>query len=84
MIKTFTINDQSSDMRIDRFIKKNIKDIPQGLIEKSLRNGKIKLNSKKVKRQKVCNKFSFYYCKLSKVRFKWCLIIIHRFDMEEI
>ena len=63
MIKTFTINDQSSDMRIDRFIKKNIKDIPQGLIEKNLRNGKIKLNSKKVKssqRVKKNDKLTFF------------------------
>ncbi len=49
MIKTFTVDEQFSDMRIDRFIKKNIKDVPQGLIEKNLRNGKIKLNNKKVK-----------------------------------
>ena len=49
MIKIFTVDEQFSDMRIDRFIKKNIKDVPQGLIEKNLRNGKIKLNNKKVK-----------------------------------
>jgi len=49
MIKTFKIDDQFTDMRIDRFIKKAIKNIPQGLIEKSLRNGKIKLNNNKVK-----------------------------------
>ena len=33
-------------MRIDRFIKKAIRNIPQGLIEKNLRTGKIKLNGK--------------------------------------
>ncbi len=49
MIKTFKIDDQFTDMRIDRFIKKAIKNIPQGLIEKNLRSGKIKLNNKKVK-----------------------------------
>jgi 23S rRNA pseudouridine955/2504/2580 synthase len=36
-------------MRLDRWIRNNIGKIPQGLIEKSLRNGKIKLNNKKVK-----------------------------------
>ena len=63
MIKTFTVEEQFSDMRIDRFIKKAIKDIPQGLIEKSLRNGKIKLNNKKVKssqRVKIKDKLIFY------------------------
>ena len=49
MIKTFNVDDQFSNMRIDRFIKKAIKNLPQSLIEKSLRNGKIKLNYKKVK-----------------------------------
>ena len=46
MIKTFKVDEQFSDMRIDRFIKKAVKNIPQGLIEKNLRNGKIKLNNK--------------------------------------
>ena len=36
-------------MRIDRWIRNNIGHMPQSLIEKSLRNGKIKLNKKKVK-----------------------------------
>ena len=36
-------------MRIDRWIRNIIKKIPQSLIEKNLRKGKIKLNGKKVK-----------------------------------
>ena len=36
-------------MRIDRWIRHFIGKIPQGLIEKSLRSWKIKLNKKKVK-----------------------------------
>ena len=36
-------------MRIDRWIRNNLGSIPQGLIEKNLRNGKIKLNNKKIK-----------------------------------
>ena len=33
-------------MRLDRWIRNKIGKIPQGLIEKNLRNGKIKLNNK--------------------------------------
>ena len=36
-------------MRIDRWLRVSIGKIPQGLIEKSLRTGKIKLNKKKIK-----------------------------------
>ena len=63
MIKIFTVDDQFSKMRIDRYIKRAIKNIPQGLIEKSLRNGKIKLNNKKVKssqRVKENDKLTFF------------------------
>jgi len=50
-------------MRIDRWIKKKIKEIPQSLIEKSLRNGKVKLNNKKIKSSykiKVNDKIDLY------------------------
>ena len=63
MIKIFTVDEQFSDMRIDRFIKKTINDMPQGLIEKNLRNGKIKLNNKKIKssqRVKINDKLMFF------------------------
>jgi len=36
-------------MRIDRWLRHSLGKIPQGLIEKSLRSGKIKLNKKKIK-----------------------------------
>jgi len=36
-------------MRIDRWIKNNIGQIPQALIEKDLRKGNIKINKKKSK-----------------------------------
>jgi len=36
-------------MRIDRWIRLNVGKIPQGLIEKHLRSGKIKINKKKIK-----------------------------------
>ena len=49
MKKTYTVDSTCNDMRIDRWIRNNIGKIPQSLIEKNLRNGKIKLNLKKVK-----------------------------------
>ncbi len=38
-----------NSMRIDRWIRNNIGKVPQSLIEKNLRNGKIKVNKKKIK-----------------------------------
>ena len=49
MKKTFNVASTFNNMRIDRWIRNNIGNIPQGLIEKNLRNGKIKLNKKKIK-----------------------------------
>ncbi len=49
MKKLFNVDKTFNDMRIDRWIRNNLGEIPQGLIEKSLRNGKIKLNNKKIK-----------------------------------
>ena len=36
-------------MRLDRWLRNKIGNLPQGLIEKSLRSGKIRINKKKVK-----------------------------------
>ena len=50
-------------MRLDRWIRNKIGKVPQGLIEKNLRNGKIKLNNKKVKSKhkvKSNDNVSFY------------------------
>jgi 23S rRNA pseudouridine955/2504/2580 synthase len=49
MKKSFNVDQTCNDMRIDRWIRNNLGSIPQGLIEKNLRNGKIKLNNKKIK-----------------------------------
>jgi len=49
MKKSFNVDQTYNDMRIDRWIRNNLGNIPQGLIEKNLRNGKIKLNKKKIK-----------------------------------
>ena len=56
MKKSINVDKSFNDMRIDRFIRNHLGKIPQGLIEKNLRNGKLKLNQKKVKSsQKIKN-----------------------------
>ncbi len=66
-------------MRIDRFLRNKFGQIPQSLIEKNLRNGRIKLNKKKIKSSKKIQfndkieLFNFEYkntLKLKKQKFK--------------
>ena len=45
----FFVKSDYIDMRLDRWIKRNICDVPQSLIEKNIRKGKIKINQKKEK-----------------------------------
>jgi 23S rRNA pseudouridine955/2504/2580 synthase len=52
MKKLYNVDSTYNEMRIDRWIRNNLGKIPQGLIEKYLRNGKIKLNKKKIKSSK--------------------------------
>ena len=49
MNKSFVVDSTFVDMRLDRFLRNKLGNLPQSLIEKNLRNGKIKLNKKKVK-----------------------------------
>ena len=49
MKKSYTVDSTCNDMRIDRWIRLKVGKIPQGLIEKHLRSGKIKINKKKIK-----------------------------------
>ena len=49
MKKSYTVDSTCNDMRIDRWIRLKLGKIPQGLIEKYLRAGKIKVNKKKIK-----------------------------------
>jgi 23S rRNA pseudouridine955/2504/2580 synthase len=49
MKKSYTVDSTCNDMRIDRWTRVKIGKIPQGLIEKYLRSGKIKINKKKIK-----------------------------------
>ena len=49
MKKSFIVDYEFNEMRLDRWVRNNLGNIPQGLIEKNLRNGIIKVNKKKVK-----------------------------------
>ena len=49
MIKSFTVDSTCNNMRLDRWLRNKLGKIPQGLIEKNLRLGKIKINKKKTK-----------------------------------
>ena len=61
MPKVITINSSSIGLRIDRWIKINLLKIPQSLIEKDLRKGKIKVNNKKTKSSYKLNSFDKIY-----------------------
>ena len=49
MKKSYIVDTTCNDMRLDRWLRVKIGKIPQSLIEKYIRTGKIKLNKKKVK-----------------------------------
>ena len=52
MKKLISVDKTFNGMRIDRFLRNQFGQIPQSLIEKNLRNGRIKLNKKKNKKFK--------------------------------
>ena len=63
MKKNFYVDQAYSNMRIDRWIRKKFGQLPQGLIEKNLRNGNIKINKKKIKssyKTKINDKIDLY------------------------
>ena len=49
MNKSFLVSDDFINSRLDRWLRRNICEIPQSLIEKNLRKGRIKVNNKKKK-----------------------------------
>ncbi len=49
MKKSFVVDTLHSDMRIDRWLRAKVGNLPQSLIEKNLRNGRVKINNKKIK-----------------------------------
>ena len=51
MNKSYIVDSTYEGIRIDKWIRNNLGNVPQGLIEKFLRTGKIKLNKKKLKVQ---------------------------------
>ena len=77
MLEVINIDDSSEGLRIDKWIKINLTKIPQSLIEKDLRNGKIKVNEKKVKSSYKLNKsdkiylYNIKYKNLSVVKKKY-------------
>ena len=62
MKKSYIVDNTYNDVRLDKWIKKNISNLPQALIEKNIRKGKIKLNNKKAKSsQKVKTNDKIYF-----------------------
>ena len=49
MNKSFIVDSTSNNMRLDRWLRDKLGQIPQSLIERNLRSGKIKVNKKKTK-----------------------------------
>ena len=49
MPKSYTVEDDYNDSRLDKWFKKKIVDLPHSLLEKILRQNKIKVNKKKIK-----------------------------------
>ena len=48
MKKSYIVDSTCNDMRVDRWIRYKLGKVPQSLIEKYLRAGKVKLNKKKI------------------------------------
>ena len=49
MPKSFTVDDDYNDSRLDRWFKQNVINLPHSLIEKIIRQNKIRVNKKKTK-----------------------------------
>ena len=49
MIKSFIVDSTCNEMRLDRYLRNKLGKIPQALLEKNLRFGKIKVNKRKSK-----------------------------------
>ena len=63
MIKIFKVKSDHDNIRVDRWFKINVSKIPQSLIQKFLRLGKIKVNKKRIKSSykiKSNDKIDFY------------------------
>ena len=49
MPKSYTVDDDYNDSRLDKWFKNEIINLPHSLLEKILRQNKIKVNKKKTK-----------------------------------
>ena len=49
MKKIFSVKNDFVNARLDRWFRRNVCEVPQSLIEKNIRKGKIKVNNKKKK-----------------------------------
>ena len=49
MKKIYNVNRDYIDVRLDKWFKRNVYEVPQSFIEKNIRKGKIKVNNKKTK-----------------------------------
>ena len=49
MPKIFTVDKDYHDSRLDKWFKKKVIDIPHSLVEKIIRQNKVKVNNKKTK-----------------------------------
>ena len=49
MPKSYTVVDDYHDSRLDRWFKQNVINLPHSLLEKIIRQNKIKVNKKKIK-----------------------------------
>lgn len=61
---TYTILETESDLRIDRFLRKYLREAPLSLIFRGLRTGKIKRNGKKSEqydRLMTGDRITFFY-----------------------
>ena len=70
MNKNYIVDSTYKGIRIDKWIRNNLGKVPQALIEKNLRIGKIKLNKKKTKsstKLKTNDVINTYYLKFLKI-----------------
>ena len=68
MKRSFLVNENYINCRLDRWIKKNGFVVPQSFIEKNIRKGKIKVNNKREKssyKLKENDKIDFYNIEFS-------------------
>ena len=49
MLKTFKVDKDYQDSRFDKWFKNRVIDIPHSLIEKLIRQNKVRVNKKKIK-----------------------------------